>query len=210
LGGPQAGLVVGRAGLIGRLARNPLKRALRLDKISLAALEAVLRLYGDPDRLAERLPALRLLARSPGEIARLGQRLLPAIEHALEGIAETSLVDTRGQIGSGASPVSMAPSTALALRPIGGSGVAVEALAQAGRRPACSSHFPRTPAGMPSGRLWSSGSRSVNTTAWSGSPGACSSAYCQSGPPPSGASKPTTSSGPGSRASLSVSCAGAS
>jgi L-seryl-tRNA(Ser) seleniumtransferase len=131
LGGPQAGLVVGRAALVARLARNPLKRALRLDKIRLAALEAVLRLYGDPDRLAERLPTLRLLARPHSEIAALGQRLLPAIEDALKGVAEASLVDTRSQIGSGALPVSLLPSAAIALHPISRSGAAVEGLARA-------------------------------------------------------------------------------
>ena len=130
LGGPQAGLVVGRADLIERLARNPLKRALRLDKMRLAALEAVLRLYADPDRLAERLPTLRLLARPPSEIAAAGRRLLPAVEKALGGIAEVGLVDTRSQIGSGALPVSLLPSTALALRPVSPSGAAVETLAR--------------------------------------------------------------------------------
>src|SRR4029077_11290419 len=95
LGGPQAGLVVAPADLIARLAGNPLKRALRLDKIRLAALEAVLLLYADPDRLAERLPTLRMLVRPPDEIAELGQRLLPVVEQALSSVAEISLIETR-------------------------------------------------------------------------------------------------------------------
>jgi L-seryl-tRNA(Ser) seleniumtransferase len=131
LGGPQAGLVAGRGELIQRLARNPLKRALRLDKIRLAALEAVLRLYADPDRLAERLPALRLLARSATEIKALGERLLPAVESLLSEIADVALVGTKSQIGSGALPVSVLPSTALALRPlVQRSGAEVETLAR--------------------------------------------------------------------------------
>ena len=132
LGGPQAGLVVSRAELIRRLARNPLKRALRLDKIRLAALEAVLRLYADPDRLAQRLPVLRLLARPQDEIKALGERLLPTVERVLQDIAEVTLVQTKSQIGSGALPVSLLPSAALALRPRPQrSGAAVETLAHA-------------------------------------------------------------------------------
>ncbi|MBV9687827.1 MAG: L-seryl-tRNA(Sec) selenium transferase [Alphaproteobacteria bacterium] len=132
LGGPQAGLVVGRSELVKRLARNPLKRALRLDKVRLAALEAVLRLYADPDRLAERLPALRLLARPADRIRTSGERLLPIVERALHDVAEVSLVETKSQIGSGALPVSLLPSVALVLRPRShSSGMVVESLARA-------------------------------------------------------------------------------
>jgi L-seryl-tRNA(Ser) seleniumtransferase len=130
LGGPQAGLVVGRADLIAALTGNPLKRALRLDKIRLAALEAVLRLYADPDRLAARLPALRLLTRERDEIAALAERLRSPLARALDGLASVTTVATNSQIGSGALPVSLLPSAGLALSPVGARGAAVEVLAR--------------------------------------------------------------------------------
>ena len=115
LGGPQAGLIVGRKELVERIARHPMKRALRLDKIRLAALEATLRLYADPARLAERLPTVRALARPATEIRAVAERLLPVMARAVGGTAHVAIEPVRGQIGSGALPVDLLPSFALAI-----------------------------------------------------------------------------------------------
>jgi L-seryl-tRNA(Ser) seleniumtransferase len=117
LGGPQAGFIVGRADLVARINRNPLKRALRLDKARLAALETTLKLYRDPDRLTERLPVLRLLARPVDDIAALAVRLRPAVQTKLGDGFTVETVACRSEIGSGALPRQTISSAGLAIRP---------------------------------------------------------------------------------------------
>jgi L-seryl-tRNA(Ser) seleniumtransferase len=117
LGGPQAGFIAGRRDLIRRIARHPLKRALRLDKIRLAAIEATLKLYADPDRLRRALPTIALLVRPAEDIEAAARRLHAALAAPLaERALRLDVEACRSQIGSGALPLDLMPSWALTLR----------------------------------------------------------------------------------------------
>jgi L-seryl-tRNA(Ser) seleniumtransferase len=112
LGGPQAGIIVGRRDLIEKLKRSPMTRAMRPDKITLAALQAVLRLYTDTKRLVEELPTLRLLTRDPAEIEKLAYRLVTVFQDRLKQ-CEVTVAQTYSQVGSGALPINRLQSAAL-------------------------------------------------------------------------------------------------
>jgi L-seryl-tRNA(Ser) seleniumtransferase len=130
LGGPQAGFIVGRRDLIAAVNRNPMKRALRIDKVRLAAIEATLKLYRNPDRLAERLPTLRFLARSQPDIMASARRLLPRVAESLAPAFSVDMCECQSQIGSGALPLDTIASAGLAIGSNTG-GAALERLAKA-------------------------------------------------------------------------------
>ena len=131
LGGPQAGILVGRRAAIARIKKHPLKRALRCSKITLAALEATLRVYASGHRLEERLPVLALLTRPEADIRAACERVLPAFAR-FSGHAFTVRIEAcASQIGSGSLPVERLPSSALVAVPAAakGAGRALGALA---------------------------------------------------------------------------------
>ncbi|HJQ82985.1 MAG TPA: L-seryl-tRNA(Sec) selenium transferase [Candidatus Binatia bacterium] len=115
LGGPQAGIVVGRRDLVGRLAANPLRRALRPDKLTLAALAATLRLYRQSPDLASALPTLRWLRRPLAEMETVGRAAAALLAERLGAGWRVTMVPSESEVGSGAAPAVALESRALAL-----------------------------------------------------------------------------------------------
>ncbi|MDR0807240.1 MAG: L-seryl-tRNA(Sec) selenium transferase [Enterobacteriaceae bacterium] len=130
LGGPQAGIILGSQYWIDKIQRHPLKRALRAGKLTLAALEATLRLYQQPDRLAYALPTLRLLSRDKAEMHTMAVQLLTPLQQCYGEQFMLAAEPCLSQIGSGSLPVDRLPSYALTFAPKNGRGSTLEALAE--------------------------------------------------------------------------------
>lgn len=131
LGGPQVGVIVGKRELLAKIRRNPLLRALRVDKLRLAALSAVLRLYARPEQLVAKVPALRLLTRPQAQIEALAARAQPLVAARLGEAAKVDIAACASQVGSGAHPTHNIPSSGLRIAPAGrASGQAINALAR--------------------------------------------------------------------------------
>ena len=116
LGGPQSGIIAGRKDLIERGKKNPLKRALRVDKMVLAALAEVLQLYKHPESLSTKLPTIRHLSRTSEEIKTIAESILPAFQKSAGNRATVSIISTESQIGSGALPLGQLSSFSLRIK----------------------------------------------------------------------------------------------
>src|SRR3989441_4231492 len=135
LGGPQAGILVGKARYIATVRRHPLHRAVRVDKFTVAALEATLRFYTDPELARREIPTLTMLSMTPDTIARRVRRLRRRLPADVQAAYQPRLIDGNSAVGGGALPLAQLPTTLLALRPTFCSVTALEHRLR-GRQPA--------------------------------------------------------------------------
>ncbi|OGP90249.1 MAG: L-seryl-tRNA(Sec) selenium transferase [Deltaproteobacteria bacterium RBG_16_47_11] len=118
LGGPQGGIILGKKNFLDLIKINPLTRALRIDKLILAALESTLLLYLDEKRAMEEIPILRMLKGDLSALKKRGRRLLKRLSETIRQRTELSLKEETSQVGGGALPLQELPTIVLALRPI--------------------------------------------------------------------------------------------
>lgn len=131
MGGPQAGLLVGRKAAIDPLRRHPLMRALRPDKLTMAGLEATLRLYLDPERAIAQIPTLRMLAQSAEEVSRRAIRLKAALSPGLA----CEVASSEARVGGGSLPGQDLESACLLVTPVDGDVQGFAARLRSGDRP---------------------------------------------------------------------------
>ncbi len=116
LGGPQAGIILGKKSLLDSIKTNPLTRALRIDKLTLAALESTLLLYVDEKRAMEEIPTLRMLGLDRKKLKNRGRRLLKRLQDRVDKEIQMTLRDDVSQVGGGALPLQELPTIVLSIR----------------------------------------------------------------------------------------------
>ena len=117
MGGPQAGIVLGKGDLVEKCRRNPMARALRVDKVTLAALQATLMLYLDPEHIVERMPTLKMMAAPAEEIRKRAERVAEALSQEAGAAAAISVAEDQSRIGGGALPGSAIPTYVIVISP---------------------------------------------------------------------------------------------
>ncbi|MDW7774397.1 MAG: L-seryl-tRNA(Sec) selenium transferase [Desulfobulbaceae bacterium] len=117
LGGPQAGIILGRKEIVDRIKKNPVNRAMRIDKFTLSGLESILRLYLDEENAMQQIPTLAMIAAPVADVERRAKRLLRRVRKDLAGFCQFSIIETAARVGGGAMPEQNLPSRALVLQP---------------------------------------------------------------------------------------------
>ncbi len=117
LGGPQAGIILGKAEIIDRIKRNPVNRAMRIDKFTLSSLESILRLYLDENKALQQIPTLAMISAPLSIVDRRAKRLLRRVRKELAVFCDFSLIETAARVGGGAMPEQNLPSRALVMKP---------------------------------------------------------------------------------------------
>lgn len=121
LGGPQAGIICGRREWVERCRRHPLNRAVRIDKFTVAALEATLLAYRNPEHALRRIPTLKMLTTPADELARRAEQLAESLAARLAKRAEIAVQPENSQVGGGAMPEALLPTSLVTVRPLEGS-----------------------------------------------------------------------------------------
>ena len=135
LGGPQAGIIVGKNRYLEAMKKNPLTRALRIDKLTLGALEATLRLYLNPGEVLDRLPVLRMLSLPLDVLAGRARALAAQVEAAVGPLLRVAVAQDQSEVGGGAMPLSQLPTWVVTLESPSLSAAALAARLRQGEPP---------------------------------------------------------------------------